>query len=285
MSVLTAIFQAIAQAIFWVLPLSESGHSALFHNFANRSSGACSALTGIVHIGIAIGIVLSMYGFFFGLAKEFFGTFADIFKKRIKSKPPAPRRSFMYMTLIAFAPMVLWLIPTGKGFLFSILRSTGHNASVLEDGLFLLLTGVLVILASKMLRNANNTNQVTWIPALVCGVAGVLLVPVSGLSLVAGMFAIMMFFGVNKNFALRFPLVISVPLLVVMGIVEICISVTPASVLQIIFGLVLSVAVTFVSVRLLQWLVKNAKLGYLGIYDASIGIIAFVIGIFELIIK
>lgn len=286
MSVLTAIFQAIAQAICWVLPISESGHSALFHDFANRDSGACSALTGIVHIGIAIGIVLSMYSLFFGLAKEFFGTFVDLFKKQIKAKPATPRRSFMYMTLISFAPMILWCIPTGKkGLLFNLLRSTGFNASVLEDGLFLVVTGVLVVIASRMLKSTNNTKPVTWVPALVCGVASVLLVPVSGLSLVAGVFAIMMFFGVSRNFALRYPFVIGAPMLVVMGIVEICVSVTPANIAQIIIGLVLSIAATFLSVRVLQWLVKNAKLGYIGVYDIAIGVIAFVIGIFELIIK
>lgn len=285
MSALTAIFQAIAQAICWIFPISESGHSALFHDFASRSSGACSALTGIVHIGIAVGIVLSMYSFFFGLAKEFFGTFADIFKKQIKTKPASPRRSFMYMTLISFAPMLLLLIPTGKGFLFSILRSTGNNASVLEDGLFLALTGVLVLLISKMLKQTNNTSNVTWLPALVVGVASVLLVPVSGLSLIAGAFAIMMLFGVSRKLAFRYPFVISVPVLTVMGIVEICVSVTPASIVQIILGLIISIVATFLSVRVLQWLVKNAKLGVFGIYDIAIGVIAFVIGIFELIIK
>ncbi len=50
MSVLTAIFQAIGQAISWVLPISESGHSAIFHNFSGRFTNACSQLTGVVHI-------------------------------------------------------------------------------------------------------------------------------------------------------------------------------------------------------------------------------------------
>lgn len=285
MSVLTAIFQAIAQAIAWILPISESGHSALFHDFAARNTGACSALTGIVHIGIAIGIVIAFYKLFIGLSAEFFGTFKDIFKKQIKTNPPTPRRSFMYMTLISFAPMILWAIPTGKGLLYTILRKTGFNGTLLDDGLFFIITGVLVILTAKQLQIANNNKNVTWIPALVTGVASVLLVPVSGLSLIAGSFAIMMLFGVSKKLAIRYSFVLSAPVLLVMGIVEICTAVTPASIVQVIIGLILSAGVTFIAVKLLRWIINSSKLKYFGIYDIGVGVIAFIIGLFEIILK
>lgn len=285
MSVLTAIFQAIAQAICWIFPISESAHSSIFHDFAGRSSGACSTLTGIVHIGIALGIVLSMYGFFFSLAKEFFGTFADLFKKQLRTKKTTPVRSYMYMTLISFAPMVLWLIPTGKGFLFSLLKSTGHNASIFEDGLFLAITGALVIVISKLLNKPRENKDLSWTMALAIGFANVLLVPVSGFSLIAGELAMLLLFGISKKLAYRYPLVISAPLLVVMGIIEICTSVTPASIVQIIFGLILSVGASFLCVRMLQWVIKNSYIIYFGIYDIAFGVIAFIIGIFELILK
>ena len=63
----------------WVLPVSESGHSVIFHNFSGRFSNACSQLTGVVHIGIAIGLVIAFYKLFVNLFKNFFGTFDDIF--------------------------------------------------------------------------------------------------------------------------------------------------------------------------------------------------------------
>ena len=79
MWILTSIFQAIGQALPWVLPVSESGHSVIFHNFSGRFSNACSQLTGVVHIGIAIGLVIAFYKLFVNLFKNFFGTFDDIF--------------------------------------------------------------------------------------------------------------------------------------------------------------------------------------------------------------
>lgn len=285
MSVLTAIFQAIFQAICWIFPISESGHSSLFHDFASRDSGACSALTGIVHIGIAIGIIVAMYSLFFGLIKEFFSIASDVFKKRIKGSTPTPRRSFLYMALLSFVPMILWVIPTGKGLLYTVLRSTCHNASVMEDGLFFIVTGVLVLLSSRAIKIAHNNKNITWLPAIVAGVANVFLVPVAGLSSIAGVFAILMIFGVSKKLAFRYAFVLNMPVLVVMGIVEICKSVTPASLVQFIIAFILSIAVSFLCVRVLKWIMDKQYYGYFGVYDIAIGAIAFVIGIFELIIK
>lgn len=286
MSILTAIIQAVLQALSWVLPISEYGHSSLFHDFAGRASGSCSALTGVIHIGIAVGIVIASYKLFLTLSKEFFCTFRDLFKKQIKGSSKAPARSFMYMTLISFVPMLLWLIPTGKnGLLFNLLRKTGFNGTLLDDGIFFAVTGVLVLAAAKQLSLARNNKNVSVVSAVITGVVSVLIVPVSGLSLVAGVFAVLMLIGVSKKLSLRYSLVMSVPVLLVMGIIQLCIAVTPAGAVQIILGLIISAAVSFVAVKLLQWIINTNKLRFFGIYDIGIGVISVVIGIFELILK
>ena len=71
MWILTAIFQAIGQAFTWVFPVSESGHSVIFHNFSGRFTNACSQLTGVIHIGIAIGLFIAFYKLFISLSKIF----------------------------------------------------------------------------------------------------------------------------------------------------------------------------------------------------------------------
>lgn len=286
MSVITAIFQSIFQAIAWILPISESAHSSMFHDFAGRSAGTCSALTGVIHIGIAVGIVISFYKLFFTLFMEFFGTAKYLIKKNIKHSAQKPARSFMYMTLVSFVPMLLWLIPTGSnGFLFSLLRKTGYNATLLDDGIFIALTGALVLLASRQLSLARNNKNVNIVSAIVVGVASVFLVPVSGLSLIGGVFSILMLMGVSKKLAFRYSVVMSVPVLVVMGIVEICISTIPANVISIIIGIIIAIIISFVAVKVLRWIIQKNMLRYFGYYDISVGVIILVIGIFELALK
>jgi undecaprenyl pyrophosphate phosphatase UppP len=67
--------------------------------------------------------------------------------------------------------------------------------------------------------------------------------------------------------------------------VEICVSVTKATIIQIIIGIIVSAVVSFFCAKVLKWIVTSAKLKYFGIYDIGVGVITFVIGIFELILK
>lgn len=286
MSILTAIFQAIFQAITCIFPISETGHSSMFHDFAGRFDASGSMLTGAVHIGISIGIIIAFYKLFLSLTTEFFATFGDIFKKRIKGSQKAPKRKFMYYTLLSFTPMVLWLIPTGKnGFLFSLLKKTGYNATLFDDGIFFLITGALLLLAIRQLHLSKNDKNISLVFALIIGFASLILLPVSGLSFIGGIFCILMLLGVTKKLSLRYAFVLSAPVLMVMGIIEMCTSANPAGVVAIIIGIILSAGVSFVCVRLLHWVISNDKLKYFAYYDLGLGVLTLIIGIFELILR
>lgn len=286
MSILTAIFQALFQAVCRIFPISETAHSSIFHDFAGRFSGECSSLTGIVHIGIAVGIVAAMYKFFFKMSYEFFSTFGDMFKKRLKGNKPSGSRRYMYMTLISFCPMLLWLIPCGKyGFLYNVLRMTQFNMTLLDDGLFLAITGAMLIVAAFEITKSRISKQVSIVAAVVIGALSVFLIPVSGFSFVGVVFAVLVLFGVNKKLALNYGLVMSVPVLIVSGIVEICISVTHVGVASVIIGLVISIVSAFFSTVFLKFFVNKGYLKYFGIYDVSVGTIIFIVGIFELIFR
>jgi len=286
MSVLIAILQAVFQAITFIFPISEAGHSSMFHDFAGRFEYSGSAITGVVHIGIAIGIIIAMYKLFLSLTTEFFATFGDIFKKRLRANPPSGKRKFMYYSLLSFAPMVLWLIPTGKnGFLYSLLFKTAYNKTLFDDGIFFLITGALLLLAIKQLNLSKNDKSINLVSALVIGFLSLALVPVSGLSFIGGVFCVLMLLGVSKKLSLRYAFVLAVPVLVVMGVIEICTAANPAGIVAIIFGLILSAAVSFICVRLLHWVINKDKLKYFAYYDLGLGVLTLIIGIFQLILR
>ncbi len=282
MSIITAIFQAIVQALTWLLPISESGHSGLFHNFSGRFSGACSALTGVVHIGIAVGIIAASYGLFFRLSKESFFTIRDLFGKKLKGSSKQPARSFLYMSFLSFLPMLLWLIPVKGEYLYTILNKTASNSTVLDEGISFLITGALVLVTAKQLKLSCNNGNIGVIAALVSGVAAVFLVPVSGLSLTAGVFSLLVILCVSKKSAYRLTIVMSVPVLIVMGISEICVSVTAVTAVQTIVATVVSVIFGFFATKIFKYIVIKNNFKYFGIYDISLGVLATVIGIFQL---
>lgn len=159
---LTAIFQAVAQAVTWVLPVSESGHSAIFHDFSGRFSGNGSELTGLVHIGIALGIFLVFIKLFVRLFGEFIAFFKDAFAKQNPFVNPGGARRFMFGTVLGFLPMVLLLVPAGKyGNAYGLFRSMGYNGTLLDEGVFFALTGGLILLA--LLQMKKHGPQKMWI--------------------------------------------------------------------------------------------------------------------------
>ncbi len=150
---------------------------------------------------------------------------------------------------------------------------------------FLAITGVLLILASVQLAKSSIPKPVAELPAIIVGALSVFLIPVSGFSFIGVVLAVLVLFGVSKRHAINYALLMSVPVLVVSGIVEICISVTHVGVASIIIGLVISIVASFFSTVFLKYFVSKGYLKYFGYYDVAVGIIILVIGIFELILR
>lgn len=285
MSVLTAIFQAIGQAISWLIPISESGHSAIFHNFSGRFTNACSQLTGVIHIGIAIGLIAAFYKLFITLFKGFFASWNDLFHKRLDIKNPKSSRRFMFMTVLSFVPMLAYLIPAGKyGNIYCVFHRTSYNENLLGEGICIFLTGVLIIaamtLSDKKLHPLPDIAQ-----ALILGVIVFLAVPAAGCSVIGAVLCVGIIIGMNEKNSLRYSVVMSVMILIVMGIIEMCTAVTKISVLIAVIGLIVAAAASFMASKLLIFLLKKKLLKYVGIYDIAIGFICFIIGIFQIVIK
>ena len=286
LSILTAILNAFLQAIGWLMPISESGHSAIYHDFAGTANGAVWTVTGVIHIGIAIGIVLASFGIFKKLGVELFNTGKELVHKQLDIKNAKPARSLLYMLIISFVPMLLWLIPIGKyGFLFKVLRSLSYNGTILDEGVCIAFTGILLFLAVRQMNLSRNDKPVTLIPALVIGVACVVLIPTAGMSMTAGIFTILILFGITKNIAYRYCLVMSAPLLLVMGIVEAATAAYKAGIVEIIVGLVLSVAASFICTRLLKFIIAKSYLVYFSYYDFALGGLAVIIGAIQLLVR
>lgn len=268
------------------MPISESGHSAVFHDFSYRFTDACSKLTGVIHIGIAVGIIIAFYKLFFTLVKNFFGGWNDLFHKRLDVKKSSTQRKFMYMTILSFVPMIFYVIPAGKyGNVYSLFHRVSYNGNLLGEGICMALTGVLII-AALGLKDKNTSIRIPqFLQALIIGIIIFLAVPVSGCSLVAAVLFGGILLGMSDKVSLRYSMVMSVMVLIVMGIIEICVGVTSVSVVSVILALVFSILTSFFAVKLLIFLIKKNQLKYFAFYDMAIGGICFIIGIFEIVLK
>ena len=263
MWILTAIFQAIGQAFTWVFPVSESGHSVIFHNFSGRFTNACSQLTGVIHIGIAIGLFLAFYKLFISLFKNFFGTWSDIFHKRLDLKNVPPQRNFMFMTIVSFAFFIIYAIPAGKyGNVYMLFDRTSYNKTILGEGICIALLGVLLIVTNSLINSSRNKLP-DWANAIILGIIAFLALPTGGCSFMGAIFAFTILLGMSQKYALRYAVTMSVPTLVVMGIVELCVAVTKINIFSAIIAILISTAASFFAVKLFIFVLKKKALNYM----------------------
>lgn len=288
MSIITAIFQAIGQALTFIFPISESGHSAIFHNFAARNSGGVSELTGLIHIGIAIGIIIAFYKVFIRNFVESVNSFKEIFSKDLKVRRASNSRRFVYFLLISFVPMLLYLIPAGKkGNVYHFLNMLSYDGNLLSEGIAFLVTATLLLFASlTMMKNQENRgNQLSLPIVILLAVSVFAALPVSGLSLSATIISVAVLCNINKNIAFRYFISISVPILVVKGIIEIIVCASYVTIITGIVAVVFSAAAAYFASKLFKAVVSNRHLKYFSYYNYAIGAIAVVTGIVQFIIK
>ncbi|MEG2814517.1 MAG: undecaprenyl-diphosphate phosphatase [Oscillospiraceae bacterium] len=72
MSILNAIFQAIIQGITEFLPVSSSGHLALFQHLTNIDEKNATFLSAIMHLGTLVAVFIAFRHLICNLIIEFF---------------------------------------------------------------------------------------------------------------------------------------------------------------------------------------------------------------------
>lgn len=286
LSILTAIFQAIGQAIAFIFPLSDSGHASIFQDFSSRYSGKYTELTGLIYIGIAIGIIIAFYKLFIKLTYEFFAGFNDLFHNRLDVNNLTTRRKFTYLTLIPFVFMLLYLIPIGdKGNIYQCIRMLSYDGNLLSEGICFVVSATLLLLASIKLTKSEKSKQFTLPDAVILGVAIFFTLPLAGLSLCATVLSVSVLLNVNKKAALRYFVAISAPILLVKGIVEVVACVTYINVFAGIIGVVLGAVFSFFACKFLIFFVKTYRLKYFSYYNYSLGVILVIVGVIEILAK
>lgn len=286
LSILTAIFQAIGQALTFILPISESGHSAIFHDFSARYSGESAVLTGLIHIGIAVGIFAAYYSVFLRQFKEFFSGCKEIAAKKFDIKKSTPSREFTYHTVIPFFLMPLYLIPLGsRGNVYQLLSGFTVDGNLISEGICFLFTASILLLTSSALKKEKRGKALTLPVVLLLSLMIFVTLPLAGLSLSASIICAAIICGVNRNFAFRYFICIAVPVLLVTGIYEIVTGTMTTTLIAGSIGVIVAIVFSFLACRFLKWSVKNIDFKFYSYYNFALAALATVTGIVEIITK
>lgn len=321
MSIWEAIIQGIIQGLTEFLPVSSSGHVSIAQHFLHLNGEGAQAYTMFLHFGTLIAVFIVYRRIIWDLIVEACLMIRDIFldlydlvtkgsgryKKRFTTKLDEMdelRRMVIYVIVACACAIVLFLplfgflgltFPDGEKVktFADISEYTSEDASIFLEGLCLLVTGFLLIYATKMAkerersgnRSGGNRDGIMTMPAAIAMGLGQCVAALPGLSRSGTTTTLGMIKGVEKNKALEFSFIIGIPAVLASNVLEVAkMSESDWDNFQtgpVLVGVIVSAIFGILAIAGLRWIVTNDKLHYFGYYCLAIGSVVIIIALIE----
>ncbi len=201
MSIFFAIFLGIVQGIAEFIPVSSSGHLSVLQNFFHLSAADDSHLLFdvMLHMGTFVAICVS-------LRRELGRIFTDFFalaRDETSESPPSPNVRLGFLLIVATVPLLI-VIP-----FYNLIRTLFFHTGFI--GFMLLTTGALLFVSVKYLKTGHKTEKTLTVgDAVMIGLAQLIAV-IPGLSHAGATIAVGLSRGAERDFSIRFSLLLSLP--------------------------------------------------------------------------
>ena len=210
MSIIMSIFLGIVQGVTEFLPISSSGHLSIFQNLfrMNYSEENHLFFSVLLHLGTLVSIILV----YKAELKLMITESIDYLKHRDElDEPLRPQVRTLLFVLLGTTPLILVLI-LGR-FVERLFYNTGFV------GFALLVTGGILYVSDRYIKSGNKREKtMTMTDALIIGFSQAAAV-VPGLSRSGTTIAVGLSRGLNRTFAVRFSLLLSIPAVLGSGLV------------------------------------------------------------------
>ena len=285
MNYLMSILMGFIQGVAEFLPISSSGHLTLFQAFFGMENMEETHMffTVLLHFGTLISVCIVYWRDIIDMIREFFlGIRALAVRDESVGKPPAARRMVM---LIVVATLPLFVMVFFK----NALEQVFSNPILVSC--MLLLTGFILFFSDRLARGHKTAKNATVTDALLVGCAqAVAIIPGisrSGATISAGMLR-----GFDRNFAVRFSFLMSMPAVVGATLLELKDAATaPDFAEQVVpllpvylVGVVVSAVVGYFAIRLVKSLADKGKFGSFAYYCWAVGAVSLIAGILKFVI-
>lgn len=274
MNYLTAVLMGALQGVTEFLPISSSGHLALFQHFFGMEDIESQQMffSVMLHFGTLISICIYYFHDVVDMIREFFLGLGSLARRRGGESIPPARRLVL---LIVVATLPLFAVLPVKDL---IEQATG---SVTFISVALLCTGFLLFFSDRMARGRKTERTASLTDALMVGLAqavGTLPgISRSGMTISAGLLR-----GYDRPFAVRFSFLMSLPAVLGATILElkdaIELGIDPAIIPYCVVGVVVAAVVGYLSIGLVNTLASKGKFGAFAWYCWAVGAVSLVAG-------
>lgn len=277
MDIWSAIFLGLVQGLAEFLPISSSGHLSVLQNLFHLNSLEEGHLffDVLLHLGTLVSIFICYWGDIKEIVREVFivlrgGKTAS--GERVKQPLPAAR--LFLMLVIATLPLVL-IVPIN-----GLVEELYYRSWFI--GVAFLLTGCLLFVSDKMAPGHKTEKNMRMSDALIIGlcqcVATIPGLSRSGTTITAGIAT-----GLDRQFAMRFSFLLSIPAVLganILGIVDAIQTDFDISLLPVyLVGMLAAVISGIGAILLMKMISRKSKFGFFTYYCWAAGVVTLVLSL------
>lgn len=268
MGIFDAIIQGIIQGLTEFLPVSSSGHLALYQHYFGESESSGLFFSAILHLGTLLATFIAFRKDIIALLKEAGSMIADLFKGKLFKTKMNPERRMIVMLIIS----CLVLVPCIP------LKDTVEMVSttyMIALGCLFLYTSLILFLSDKCVKGTKTAGDITWKNALTVGIfQAIALFPGvsrSGSTISGGLFS-----GFTRDTAVKYSFILGMPTILAGCLLEFKDAISESeqfgSVLPYIVGFAVSAVVGICAIKMVNWIVKSNKFTIFSIYTLLLGL-------------
>lgn len=276
MSPLKAIFYGIVQGLAEFLPVSSSGHLAIFQNiFGLDSIDDMLLFNLILHLGTLLAVFIAYFKDIKLLVISFFTMMKKIFTGKFKYKSLNEHEKFVILIVAATIPLVF------AAFLSDKVAAVSEYTKVI--GVLLIINAFILFVSDRISKGGKKIGDLMPRNALFIGLFQLLAIfpgiSRSGMTITGGLVN-----GLKRNNAVKFSFIMSIPAILGASVFEISGAFDTVSTLD--SGAWIGIAVGFITafiaglcaIVLLRYITKKNNFFVFSVYCAIVGLIALIFG-------
>ncbi len=277
MNYFMAILMGLIQGVAEFLPISSSGHLALFQQFFGMENMEETYMffTVLLHFGTLISVLVVYWSDVMDMIREFFLGIAALAGKGTGTPPPPARRMVMLIVVATLPLLVMVFLQDAVNTLFS---------SSIMVSIALLVTGCVLFFSDRLAKGHKTAKNATLLDAVIVG-CGQALAVIPGLSRSGTTISVGMMRGFDRAFAVRFSFLMSLPAIVGANILELKDALQSgfevAELPVYLVGVAVAAVVGYFAIRLVKSLSDKGKFGKFAYYCWAVGLGSLIAGIFK----
>lgn len=270
MSFIEAIVMGIIQGIAEFLPISSSGHLVITEKLFNwgETQSADVFFDMLLHLGTLIAVFIVFRKTIWELIVCLFKTIGQIFTGKFHFKDTTPMQKMIGFLIISLLPLFV-IFP------FKDAITDFFYNSLLAVGIALMVNSVVLFFCDRFKEGKKTAGTMKKKDALIIGIAqAIAVIPGisrSGSTITAGVGT-----GVRRSEAAGYSFILSIPTILAAVLLDIVDTVkagelNTALLPQYFVGFVVAAVVGFLSIKLLQYILKSKKFVIFSVYCLIVG--------------